>query len=485
VKVCVAVLGLFLACPVQAATIAAASCGTAQVQSAVNAAQNGDTVTVPSGTCSWSSSVGWTGKGITLQGAGIGITTITVATSSRVLQLQTSGAYAMNRVTGFTFNGQNTVQASNEAIIVIDGVGDGLNSLRIDHNTFANIGKRAVWGYMNAYDVSWVVDHNSFLVPGGNSAQSITIEGGRNVAGALDSSGTSVNHVFTRPYNIGQNHGLFVEDNIFNYGNTSNDASMEGYLGAKYVFRHNTVTNTYLATNHGTDSGSGERGMASIEIYENTQNVTANLSRIANWRGGTGMIWGNTSTVSGGGSYSGGFQTQIYRSCSSYAPYGICSGSSPWDENKAGQEGAACLDSAGHYFGPFGAQSGPSQLKPMYGWSNLMNGSRVDVSIDNNPNDISGCTRGSVYHTLPNREVYNQVSSFNGSVGVGVGLQSARPSTCTLNVGYWATDTRTFFQCGTANNWSVYYAPYAYPHPLTGAPIDPPGAPTNLRIVVS
>lgn len=448
----------------------AASASLANVQTQVNAATNGQTVCVPGGSASWAGSLTWTGKGLTLRGAGIGVTTITVPSTTRIIALEASGAYAINRITGFTFDGGNITQDSNEAIIIIDAVGDGYRSLRVDHNTFSNIGKRAVWGYMNGYDVSWVVDHNTFSVPGSNSAQSITIEGGRNVGGALDSSGTSVNHVFTRAYNIGLDRGLFVEDNAFDFASTNNDASMEGYLGAKYVYRHNTVTNVYLATNHGTDSGGGERGMASIEIYENTQNVTANLSRIANWRGGTGMIWGNASTTSGAGSYSGNLQTQIYRSCTSYAPYGICDGSSAWDENTSGQQGYACLDSAGHYFGAFGAQSGASQLKPMYGWLNTLNGSRIDIAIDNNPQSVGGCTRGDVFHTILNRDLYNQGASFTGATGVGVGLLSARPSTCTPNVGYWATDTRTFYQCSSTNTWTTYYTPYTYPHPLTATP---------------
>src|SRR5262252_8239902 len=37
----------------EAATIGALSCSTADVQAAVNTASNGDTVLIPSGTCSW------------------------------------------------------------------------------------------------------------------------------------------------------------------------------------------------------------------------------------------------------------------------------------------------------------------------------------------------------------------------------------------------------------------------------------------------
>src|SRR5688572_30520836 len=41
----------------QAASINAASCKSSDVQAAINTAQNGDTVVVPSGTCAWTTTV--------------------------------------------------------------------------------------------------------------------------------------------------------------------------------------------------------------------------------------------------------------------------------------------------------------------------------------------------------------------------------------------------------------------------------------------
>ena len=52
--------------------IAAASCAVSDVQSAVNSARDADTVIVPSGTCTWTSSVNIFGKGIRVTGAGSG-----------------------------------------------------------------------------------------------------------------------------------------------------------------------------------------------------------------------------------------------------------------------------------------------------------------------------------------------------------------------------------------------------------------------------
>ncbi len=65
-----------------------------------------------------------------------------------------------------------------------------------------------------------------------------------------------------------------------------------------------------------------------------------------------------------------------------------------------------------------------------------------------NPSSPTGCT------------------GFTGAIGVGSGLLSARPSTCTPSVAYWASDTTTLYQCSATNIWTAYYTPYTYPHPL-------------------
>src|ERR1043166_577146 len=54
-----------------AATINAATCSTADVQSAITSATTGDTVIIPAGTCTWTSGV-TLNKGITVRGAGAG-----------------------------------------------------------------------------------------------------------------------------------------------------------------------------------------------------------------------------------------------------------------------------------------------------------------------------------------------------------------------------------------------------------------------------
>lgn len=84
----VSVFAIFLAAPVRGATVAAKTCGTADVQNAINSANSGDTVSVPAGTCTWTSGVTISGKGVSVQGAGSGRI---IAYSSTSLSLGTGG----------------------------------------------------------------------------------------------------------------------------------------------------------------------------------------------------------------------------------------------------------------------------------------------------------------------------------------------------------------------------------------------------------
>jgi hypothetical protein len=66
------VLLFLFASAASATTRTAATCNAADVQNAINASSNGDTVQIPAGTCTWTSGVSVSGKGIAIQGAGGG-----------------------------------------------------------------------------------------------------------------------------------------------------------------------------------------------------------------------------------------------------------------------------------------------------------------------------------------------------------------------------------------------------------------------------
>lgn len=131
------------------------------------------------------------------------------------------------------------------------------------------------------------------------------------------------------PITWGTDQAIFFEDNVIT--GPSAKSMTDGNQAGKIVFRYNTVINAGIGS-HGRDSGGQagvlwRHGFLSMEIYNNVFIASIALpAPLINIRSGTGLIWGNTLTGSGGAGK--GVELQVHCAQSNFASEGCldCSG---------------------------------------------------------------------------------------------------------------------------------------------------------------
>jgi hypothetical protein len=339
-------LGLFS--QVEAAVVKARSPSLADVGAAVALAADGDTVTVPAGTSTWASTLTIT-KGITLQGAGIGQTIIQedMATDAPMLIIDTTLGKSY-RLTGIEFrDGSNRTKKFGKGCVVFNGT---TKTFRFDHCKFDGI-KNTFTSFRNA--VCGVVDHNVFI---SNTAVTHIVIYHDTWDGKTFGDGS-----WATPIDWGGPNAIYIEDNEFSSDPPNYYGLLDEYGGARFVFRHNRVTNLCVAS-HGTGSSGRYRGVRHWEIYNNTFTANpATLNNAIHMRGGTGVVFNNTTT---------GFDKFVtlhtYRYHTAFRMWSGSDGTSEWDLNdpKLYASGTA---GPGSGIGPEGA--GGTLVVPGAGWS--------------------------------------------------------------------------------------------------------------------
>lgn len=334
----------------EAATITAASCSSANITTAISLASTGDTVQVPAGSCTWTGTgaVAINNKNITLQGAGIDVTIITISSPEGFrVQATNTGAF---RVTGFTFRSTSSFGTdSGYAMFSIRG-GKGW---RVDHNKFKPYSNVQSYDGGNAVyilgNVGGLIDHNQF-VPESTSTNcwhaGVYMEGSGTAAWLLASQiGSPTNTVF-------------IEDNTMTETrscSSHNPHAVYGQRGGIFVARHNTITNMNIDS-HGFCAASSTR---EFEVSNNSWIITTTLDALMFLRGGTGVVYSNSLSLQGG-SYNNMMKLTEYRCNAASECYG-----------SVVQDGVAANTCCNTY--PCLSQIGRGQNQtsdPLYIWSN-------------------------------------------------------------------------------------------------------------------
>jgi hypothetical protein len=285
-----------LSTPRCGATVHHSDGSVASVQALHKAAKDGDTITLPAGTFSWTSRLDIT-KGITLQGAttitgaGTGnpkITDATIIKDDTPRNQTTGGIIKINilpsqsfRLTGFTFQpgAATTFSGAPGAITILGSYSSPVTSLRVDHCHFAQLYQRvfAINGWV--YGVS---DHNVIDTRRNNSGFMVEANtyGGTS---QINGNGAWADYPW-----YGTEKFWFIEDNTI-IG--SGAGALDSYRGGRWVARYNYFKNTH-PSGHGTEGGP-RRGQRANEVYNNTFESTVSGGTKAGMRSGTALFHDN------------------------------------------------------------------------------------------------------------------------------------------------------------------------------------------------
>jgi len=266
-----------------------AGCAFADVKRALDSAPADATIEVGAGDCTWPDDMVRYGS-VHLKGSGIGKTTVHVAApvggaTTSLLTFNCSGGNSRMELSGFSFVGIQQTSGYNSGVTFYS-----CRDFRIHDNEFRDFKGTALAideaNGANEPDSYGVIYANRFignLLHGGGYGVAIT---GGNRWPALQ---------------LGErnSHAVFVEDNHFE----DNRHSVASNYGARYVFRHNTITNTDRSWGvppvdaHGVQ-GAGETGTRSWEVYGNTIRYQGTpgigVEGAIKMRGGDGVIFDNT-----------------------------------------------------------------------------------------------------------------------------------------------------------------------------------------------
>jgi len=255
------------------------------INTAISAGSYGATVTIGPGACTFTGPVVMS-NGVKLIFAGPSSTTIT-GTPSTFFVFGSSINGGDYRLSGFKITGSSTSVGD----IMVDG---SWNNLVIDNIEVANSSGRFLWiggqsGMFNVVLYGFPDFNQKMLI---QNIKFTTTTGGQ----FLRAYGRS-HFAWAEDEGLGTDDFIVIENCTLNYSTFPNGGMIDSEAGAKFVFRYNDVTNGWF-TYHDF-ANVRYRGSRAFEVYNNK--FTCNESACQglwpiSWRGGTGLIYNNTST---------------------------------------------------------------------------------------------------------------------------------------------------------------------------------------------
>jgi chitodextrinase len=342
-------------------TIIAASCSRADVQEAINSVADGGMVTIPPGSCTWTTGLS-INKGITLTGSGIpnaGAGTFGAGTPTTVIidNVNGNGLVSVTGITtGQTFrislldiepNSSTTPLGSPVGIAGTCNL-NGCPNIRIDNIVF---GETTEWtehgngaqatSMIRTDNVFGVIDHCT--IPNGSDPDGAVLLNFNNSAwGGVGGWG---DNSWAQPDSFGTATNLYLENNYVSItkGVTDTEFAPIGgsYGGGRFVGRFNQFTSHNgwsVFANHGLETDGRARGGRQWEAYGNSINCpvssTGGCGNLVGARSGTGFVFGNTIS-DGPYHWFGAFLGMVmYRNVfTALDGWGACGGSGPYDTN--------------------------------------------------------------------------------------------------------------------------------------------------------
>lgn len=297
--------------------IPAASASRADVGAAYADAAEGDTITIPAGTESWTNTLFVT-KAVTIQGAGIGQTIIlddiikvpNQADTEAFLILDTT-TNKFYRLSGIEFRiGTRTAGSYINGSVQVRGQS---HSIRIDNCKFDRLLNAGVYIYGGTLGVidncKWNLTTRHTIATKNHQLYGLSYGRGS----------------WETPLTPGSSQMWYYEDNTF----TGDDSDSFG--GGRACWRFNTFTNSLIHT-HGTESTGLYRGCRWTEIYGNTMyHTTTDTRNFVDFRDGGGLIASNTIVDTGSAFQI--IQYNNYRMNGPYVWWGGADGTNPLDLN--------------------------------------------------------------------------------------------------------------------------------------------------------